>query len=133
MFEFYPGQEVERILQGEECPLQVMGGWKEGTETKFVIKLTGKEEEEEREEVDNSLYTRINMNSILRQAMRRMNFFQSMLSENGDITEDDCSNISSEQSMTEEEKAEMSDYGSMSSSASESSSVDSKSFYYITY
>ena len=39
LFEYCPDQDYERILNGDQCPLEVMRTWEEGMEYKFVLKL----------------------------------------------------------------------------------------------
>ena len=39
LFEYCKDQDYEKILDGDQCPLEVMKAWDEGTGYKFVVKL----------------------------------------------------------------------------------------------
>ena len=67
------------MLEGWQCPLELMDGWEEGIEHKFVIKLRpGGEDSSSRQEI-------AKQGRLFRQAVRKKNFVK----RNNETSEDD--------------------------------------------
>ena len=85
--EYSPTEDFERILDGGQCPLQLMEAWGEEYEYRLVIKLRDAEDDDdENDPPDEHIFSRLVItNSNMRQSVRKKTFLRSMI---GDLKED---------------------------------------------